>query len=216
LNRASIQTSVIVVPKDSPQAQFSRARKPAGPLLISILALLTLTTPGCGTSVNTTSWAQNLERYVREDGRGDPNVLRDLTLDENRHGFALAGAEDPTQGADAKGLLLGHKVVNGQPWFIYLVGIVKNQKVEELRLAALRVRNGEFKWIWSPKNNDPLHMYRNFNEGQGKQRFPGQRTAPAEYSSFPRSDAFDLKLDGSHVTAVHKPSGAWWELNLPG
>ncbi len=195
---------------------FSRGLKPGVLARVLILVLLTLITTGCGTTVNTSTWQQSLERYVREDGRGDPNVLRDLTLDENRQGFAMAGEEDPTRGTDAKGLLLGHKVVAGKPWYLYLVGVVKNQKVEEIRLAALRVRSGEFKWVLSSKSNESLHMYRNFNEGLGKQRFPGQRNAPAEYSSFPRSDAFELTLDGSHVIAVHKPSGAWWELNLPG
>jgi hypothetical protein len=180
------------------------------------LSLVALNGIGCGMAVNMSTWQQSVERYVRDDGRGDPNVLRDLTLDENRHGFAMAGAEDPSHGTDAKGLLLGHKMVGGRPWYIYLVGIVKDQKVDEIHLAALAVRDGNFKWVVSPKSNEALHMYRNYNEGLGKQRFPGRKNAPVEYSSFPRMDVFDLTLDNNHITVVHKPSGAWWDINLSG
>jgi hypothetical protein len=180
------------------------------------IVLLSMNAIGCGTTVNMSTWQKDVERYVREDGRGDPNVLRDLTLDDHRHGFGVAGDEDPTHGTDAKGLLLGHKVVEGKPWYFYLVGIVKNRKVEEIRLAALSAGSGNYQWLVSPKSNDALHMYRNFNEGLGKTRFPGKKNAPVEYSSFPRSDDFELTLDGTRANVVHKPSGAWWDLNLPG
>lgn len=181
-----------------------------------VVVLLGSFVGGCGTNVTMNSWQHDLERYVREDGQGDPAVLRDLKIDPNRPGFTQVGNEDPRHGTDAKGLLLGHKVVNGQPWFFYLVGLVKDQKVDEIRLAALSVRPTGDVWSLSPKSPEALHMYRNYNEGLGKQRFPGHKQAPTDYSGFPRDeDDFDLSLDGNHVTAVHKQSGAWWELNLP-
>ena len=108
-------------------------------------------------------------------------------------------------------------MVGGRPWFVYLVGIVHNQKVDEIRLAAVSAQHDTFTWVLSPKSPQSLHMYRNYNEGLGKQRFPGRRAPPVEYSNFPRGeDRFDLTLNGGHVTVVHKASGAWWEISLSG
>ncbi|HEX8522694.1 MAG TPA: hypothetical protein VF669_10595 [Tepidisphaeraceae bacterium] len=184
---------------------------------LSLLVVAAFVCSGCGTTVNMAGWQRDVERYVRQEGRGDPNVLRDLTLDESRRGYAVAGADDPREGTDARGLLLGHKMVAGQPWYFYLVGIVKQQKVEEIHLAALSAQTGGYRWVISPKSGEALKMYRNYNEGLGKQRFPGRKQAPVDYSTFPREeDEFDLTIDGTHVTAVHKTSGAWWDVNLPG
>ncbi len=177
---------------------------------------ITLNLVGCGTPVNMTTWQQSLETYVRGDGRGDPNVLRHLTIQNDQRGFEMIGGDDPRYTTDARGLLLGHKVVAGRPWFIYLVGIVHDQKVRELRLAALAVEGNRFHWVLGPKNSRATHMYRNYNEGLGKRRNPGQKHAPIEYSSFPRSeDQFELSINGDHVSVIHKGSGAWWEMTLP-
>src|SRR6185436_12177688 len=67
------------------------ARKALLPLAIATL----LCALGCSSSVSIPQWQQQVERYVREDGRGDPNVLRNMTLEGGRPGFGIIGTEDP-------------------------------------------------------------------------------------------------------------------------
>jgi len=166
---------------------------------------------GCGTSVSISTWQQKLEQYVRTDGRGDPNVLRNVMLDDSRPGFAVISAEDPKHSTDARGLLLAHKRIGDRPWFIYLVGLVKDEKVDDIRLAAVSPRSGQFRWATSPKNPKSLSSYRNFNVNLGKQRMPGQKEPPMGYFGFPREeDRFNLEVQGNRVEVVHEQSGAHW------
>jgi len=186
------------------------------PHALLLVSLLIFCAGGCTSGVSISSWQHQLERYVRDDGHGDPAVLRDMTLDDTRRGFAIIGDEDPRKGTDAKGLLLAHRPINGRPWFIYLVGLVKDQKVDEIRLAALSVNHGKFDWVLSQKNPHSTQMYRNYNEGLGKKRSPGQKNAPPDYEGFPRAeDVFDLGINGNNVDAVHQGSGAWWQVTIP-
>src|SRR5215213_1635807 len=101
--------------------------------LLAVGLLTVFSALGCSSSVTVPQWQQQVERYVREDGRGDPNVLRNMTLEGGRAGFGIIGADDPHTSTDAKGLLLAHKRIGERPWFIYLVGFVNKQEVSELQ-----------------------------------------------------------------------------------
>src|SRR4051794_36044440 len=81
-------------------------------------------------------WQKSVQAYIHERG-DDVAVLRDVTLEDNRPGFAVIGGLDPAKSNDARAILLGHKTVNDRPWFIYLLGIVDKEKVKEIRLVAL-------------------------------------------------------------------------------
>ena len=182
-------------------------------LLVTLLLFLTL---GCSSSVSVPQWQQQVERFVRDDGRGDPNVLRNMTIEGGRPGFAIIGADDPHSSTDVKGLLLGHKRVGERPWFIYLVGLVNKQEVTSLQLAALNVRNGQYRWVLGKTDNQALKSYRTHNEQIGRHR-TAQSKPPAGFRNFPQEgDAFDLTLQGNRATAVHRDSGAQWSVNLPG
>jgi hypothetical protein len=178
---------------------------------ITATALCTL---GCSSSVSVPKWQESVEQFVRSDGRGDPNVLRNVTLEGGKPGFGLIASEDPRSSTDAKGLLLAHKQINGKPWFIYLVGLVSRQEVTQLQLAALNVQGGQFHWVLGKADGSALKTYRNYNESVGKQR-SGQAKAPSKYHGFPQeSDAFDVSVEQNHVTAVHQPSGARWGMTI--
>jgi hypothetical protein len=184
--------------------------------LVPLALFLLFFTLGCSSSVTIPQWQQQVERFVRDDGRGDPNVLRNMTIEGGRPGFAIIGADDPHASTDAKGLLLAHKRVNERPWFIYLVGLVKNQEVNQLQLAALSVRNGQYRWVLGRSDNQALKAYRTHNEQIGRQR-TGQSKPPGSFRTFPQEgDAFDVTVQGTRVTAVHRESGAQWSANLPG
>ncbi len=177
--------------------------------------LILISTVGCSTAVSFPKWQEAVERYVRQDGRGDPNILRNTSVEAGRPGFALIGADDPRGSTDVKGLLLGHKRIGERPWFIYLVGLVKKQDVSEMHLAALNVQGGQYRWAVGKNDARALKSYRSFNEGQGKQRSVRSQ-APITSRGFPQeSDAFDLTVEGG-VQAVHQGSGARWHLTVPG
>jgi len=179
------------------------------------VVLILLSMVGCTSAVTIPKWQQGVERYVREDGRGDPNILRNTTVETGRPGFAMIAAPDPKNSTDVKGVLLGHKRIGERPWFIYLVGLVNRQNVSELRLAALNVRGGQFRWVMGRSDAGALKTYRNYNESLGKQR-SGQSKAPITFQGFPQeSDAFDVTVEQDRVTAIHQGSGARWELAIP-
>src|SRR5437763_92600 len=82
---------------------------------------------GCGSSsrsVSFPSWQKQVEQYVHEQGKGDPTVLRDVTIADGQKGFAVLGSPDRGNATDAVGVLLGHRAIRGRPSFVYLVGLV--------------------------------------------------------------------------------------------
>jgi hypothetical protein len=193
-----------------------RFHRTAGPyLLLSLLLLWAV--GGCARTVNLKTWEKDVETYVRETGDGDPGVLRDVTLSGGRRGFAVVGKDDPAHTTDANGLLLDHQTIANRPWFIYLVGIVKEQDVREIRLAALSVFHGNTTWRISPKDKQALKRYQDDGLAHWNELSHGGGKPPAEYTTFPRpGDVFDVNVSGSAVRATHRESGAQWEVNLDG
>jgi hypothetical protein len=115
-------------------------------LCLSILTLATLSL-GCGggaRQASVSAWQKNVEQYVRVQGKGDPAVLRDLTLSDSRRGFAVVGSDRPSESTDANGVLIGFREIDGRGYFIYLVGVVERQRVKEIRLAALTTDGGRW------------------------------------------------------------------------
>jgi hypothetical protein len=179
-----------------------------------LLVFLCAGAGGCGSSVTIPAWQQSVERYVRQQGQGDPTILRN-TMMGNRHGFALLGGDDPKDVTDARGVLVAHQRIGDRPWFIYLVGLVRKQVAEDIQLAALTADNGALKWVTGPKNKQATQTYKRYNESLARQRFGDRKQWPPEYEGFPRpEDQFDLSVVGNHATVVHAQSGARWEMDL--
>src|SRR5687768_9196825 len=148
----------------------------------TLLALLALATGGCGPNVSIPRWQRSVNAYVSQTGRGDPNVLRDVTLPgTDRRGFAVIAHHNPDESTDANGLLLAHRDAAGRPWFVYLVGLVKKENVREIRLAALSDTGAKPVWRVSQRDKDAERTYRENNLKEFRQRFPDRKKPPAEY-----------------------------------
>ena len=171
---------------------------------------------GCSTSASLNSWRSGVERYVNEQGNGDPGVLRDMTLTDGRKGFSVIGGAAPKGSTDANALLLGHRAIGGRGWFVYLVGLVKDENVEDVRLAAVSFEpTGQAKWVWGKEDDEAVKAYRSQREQAWKQRLPGRQQVPGAYMGFPgMEDAFELNLNGAEVVTRHEGSGAQWEMTV--
>ncbi|CAN5591766.1 hypothetical protein BH09PLA1_BH09PLA1_11130 [soil metagenome] len=183
-------------------------------ILVLLLVIISSAT-GCGGAASLSSWRASVERYVTDTGGGDPGVLRDVKLDDGRRGFAVLGSPNPADSTDVHAVLLRHIPVNGQPRFIYLVGVIERQSVKDIRLATLFIDDGKFDWRTSKKDSQALKQYQQFNERRWRDRFPDRKSAPPEYNSFPQSaDQFDVQIGEQLIRASHRESGAAWELPI--
>lgn len=177
-------------------------------IVASILfcALLTVA-GGCARSASLKTWQAGVDQYVKDKGN-NPEVLRTVTLDGTRAGFAVIGDIDPRKTTDARAILLAHKAIEAKPCFIYLVGIVKNQSVQDIRLAVVTFTTSPPTWHIGEKNADALKTYREGGVAMWHER-SGERKVPPTYTTFPReSDLFDVIITGPHVEARHAQTGA--------
>jgi hypothetical protein len=188
------------------------------PVRCALVLCAAMAGSGCGSGRNVTVgfWQKNIEQYVRQQGKGDPTVLRDLSLPDTRRGFSAIGSDSPADSYDANGVLLGFRQVQGHEWFIYLVGVIRKQNVEEIRLAALHTDGAKFEWRTGANNPAALQKYREYGQQLWRKRFPQRGAPPPSYLGFPRAeDQFQLTVNDSRITTKHVASGAQWELALP-
>jgi hypothetical protein len=164
------------------------------------------------------SWQKSVTKYVDDQGKGDPIVLRDMTVPEDgRPGFSVIGHHDTRESADVNGVLLGHEKVGDRTWFVYLVGQVEKERVIDIRLAAVSMRGGKSTWKRGKGSKQSFNAYRAYGEKQAKERFPDRRKMPPRYLGFPRpDDVFKLTNENGKLTATHEASEARWELTVTG
>ena len=177
---------------------------------------LLLTAGGCASSASVDSWKTTVDKYVSLHGN-DPNALRDVTLAGDRRGFGVIGQTDPRQSTDAKALLLSHQDIAGRPWFVYLVGLVKQQKVDDIRLAARSQEVGKPPtWAISKADAHAVKLYKDYYEGVWRRSQPDKHAKePSSYTNFPQdADVFSVNVEGTTVSATHAPSGARWQVDV--
>ncbi len=176
---------------------------------LGIACLLMLFAGGCAEpgpgprpmTVTLATWQNAVEQYVRDQGNGDPNVLRDTTLPNSQRGFALIGEADVEHSSDADGLLLGHRLIAGREWFIYLVGLIHQGAVRDIRLVGFCWSPDKTWWQVSPPNPGSLQRYANV------------QSQDAIFPVFPaKKDHFGLAITDHVAVAIHRESGASWEL----
>ena len=180
------------------------------------LAFIAIAAAGCSSQPTMSSWQKSITKYVDDQGRGNPMVLRDMTVPEDgRPGFSVIGHHDTRASTDVNGVLLGHEKVGGRNWFVYLVGLVEKERVTDVRLAAMSIRNGKETWKRGKASEQALDAYRAYGQKQAKERFPDRKSLPPRYTGFPRpDDVFKLTNENGKLTATHEASGATWELPL--
>lgn len=184
-------------------------------LPLALAAFVVTFAGGCARQVNFQTWRAGVEDYVRNHGGGDPTVLRELNASPAHRGYRMISANHRSRSTDAVGVLVGQAVVSGRPWLVFLVGLVDEQEVEDVRVAALSVRDGRFAWRMGAEDDEALEAYVDYNEGLARRRFPNRRKPPPEYRGFPREeDRFELSQQGHSVGVTHPPSGAQWHVPI--
>jgi hypothetical protein len=183
---------------------------------IAGIIILLLMAGGCQKRVTLDSWKQSVEHYVWSEANGDASVLRDLPTSSVHKGFSVISENSPHQATDIHGVLLGHRQIAGQNFFVFLVGVNQKQKVSDIRLAAMQPSPEGFVWHMTRKNSESFTAYRNFKDAAWRALFPDRQNPPWSHSGFPgEGDQFKLSIAGSRVTATHQQSGANWTLEVP-
>ena len=183
--------------------------------LSRLLVLAGCCLPGCAADtpdpVSLPSWRHSLESYVWNEADGDPTAIADLSWDDVHRGFAVIGDPLPERSTDAIGLLVDHRPIEGRPYFIFLVALVHEQRLEDVRAVALNVDAGRFHWFVGPEDPRALKLYRASSQvpvlaGLGSEHHPERFPAPG--------DRFHVEVLGRQIAFVHDPSRASWTVEL--
>ena len=180
---------------------------------IPLIPLLLLAfAPGCATTpepVTLASWQRSVERYVWDQGNGDPNVLRDMSWDDVHKGFAVINDAEPGRSTDATGFLLAHRRIESDSYFIFLVALVQRGALEDLRPMALSADNGKLHWIVGRPDPAALAAYRQAEPQQAHD------SAVTPTPPFPRpTDRFVVDVAQNEVNIRDVPTGIVWRLAL--
>ncbi len=180
---------------------------------IAILILFGAT--GCQ-QISLRTWRSSVEQYVWDQANGAPSVLRDVPSPGPWKGFSVISENDPASATDINGVLLGHRQIGPKTYFIFLVGLVQQQQVQDIRLAVVWPSPTGFEWRFSRKNNQSFRTYRDFKVAEWRKLFPERAAGPWSHTGFPsEADIFKLSIAGGRVTASHEQSGASWTLEVP-
>ena len=196
---------------------------------VACLALLVLSITGCGQPRAVTAWQQQLEQYVSAYGQGNPAVLTRLSERPTRRAFDALGQPSgvitPNR-TDANAILVGHASDGDHFWFVFLVGVVKQQggfmdvnfdrpNVQDIRAAAFCRDDGAFHWIVSEPDEPATEQYLAHQRQQWQRSHPDRDAQDKPHTRFPRpDDRFGLDRTGDTLTITHAATGASWALNL--
>ena len=184
--------------------------------LFAMIIFILLGAAGCEQQVTLRSWRNEVDHYVWDQANGDATVLRDLATPGPWKGFSILGENDPASSTDANGILLAHRQIGSKTYFVYLVGLVRQQQVQDIRLALLHDSPDGLEWRSSRSNRDSLKAYTDFKTAEWKKLFPDRAAGPWSYTGFPgEGDVFKISIVGNRVTATHEQSGAQWTLEAP-
>ncbi len=195
---------------------------------------LALSATGCaGSSKPIRAWQASVETYIADHGNGDLNALRNIAQRPSHKTFDLIDAKSggipviaPSH-TDVNSLLLGHRLINGQKWYLFLVGALHydgrfqnipldDPQLRDVRIVALCGNRGKLKWIVGRENKQALARYRQRQQETWRRRHPGRDDSDAVPSRFPADqDNFKLSISAVSVTVVDESSGAQWALAIP-
>lgn len=186
-------------------------------IVLALSPLAAFLCAGCssGREISLPVWRASVEEYIREEANGDPNSLRDVENAAGRKEFSVFGQADPDYSTDAIGLLLGHKQIGQKYWFVFLTGLVVEEQVEDIRVAALNAEGEKYTWAFSGPNGAELKRYLRYKRDLWRARFTTKRAPPPAYTTFAtETDYFTVDIDGNRITVTHPPSGARWAVKL--
>lgn len=163
-------------------------------------------------------WQTSVESYIIDQADGNYSELRNVNSNDrpSRKSFKLINAMSSgiplvaTTQTDMNGLLLAHRTINGNNWYIFLVGTVKydgkftnipldDPSIKDVRLIALTGDFGNPVWALGSNSEVAIDQY----HSRAKTTFP---------SGF---EAFEVAIAGQQVTVVDQRSHAQWTLIIP-
>jgi hypothetical protein len=185
---------------------------------------------GCASPLH--AWQKSLERYVKKEGNGDLNVLRQPEGSPAEGDFSMLGARRggfpffaPTR-TDAHGELLGRREILGEDWFIYLLGMVEyrgtladwpvnDPRLTDVRLVAVTARGMKLQWRAALPDPAALEQYTRPQLDAWRRSDPSRAQAPEGPTRFPTpADRLVLSVEGDAITASDGHSGARWRLEI--
>ena len=214
-----------------PMPRFSRAIVPP-PIAMLMLAVVALApvAGGCANSSPVEAWQRQLEHYAEVHAKGNPAALVDLAASPTRRTFDHIGERRglvlPTR-TDARGIVVGHRVVDGELWFIYMLGVVRDQGgivdvnfdrpvVKSLRPVAFTYQADGFRWALGEADERNLERYLSSQRQRWARSHPRRSAANMTYTRFPRPhDRFELGGQQRKVIVRHAETDARWLLQLP-
>ncbi len=200
--------------------------------LLEIVVIIGLAGGAGGCTNPVKAWQSSLERYVAEHGHGDPNVLRRTDRPPSESDFGLIAARrsgfpfiSPRR-TDANGVLLGLREIDGNGWYVYLVGMVQyrgkwvdwpldDPRITDIRLIALTTHGDTFTWLTGDPDDAALEQYCRPQEERWQRSDPSRADSPNAPALFPTdADVFTLTVDPDEMTVHDEHSNAQWTLDL--
>jgi hypothetical protein len=179
-------------------------------LTIAGLLVAALATGGCTTSQPVDLWQKRVAQYVAEEGHGDITSLRGTEPGEPRPVFGVTDGK-----VEVQGILLGRSTLNHEQWWTYIVGVMKNDDVTDLRVIGVTDVDGDVTFSQSSENEAALERYRNYRLKQWTAYRLDSESDSDFVCSFPGpNDSFTLHSDGSIATVTERQSGTRWTLVL--
>jgi len=165
---------------------------------------------GCSTGRPVELWQQRVTQYVADEGNGDITSLRNTEPGAARPVFGVTSGS-----VEVQGLLLGFSTTDQQSWWTYIVGVMKDDNVTDLRLIAVSDAGSDLVFSQSAEDGAATERYRDSRLKQ----WTANRLDPSEgdgfVCSFPGpNDSFTLDAAGNTATVTERQSGARWTVLL--
>lgn len=174
------------------------------------------------------AWQASVESYIIEQAGGNYNALRNVNSNDRPSQRSFKTINAASSGipviapahTDVNGLLLAHRNINGNNWYIFLVGTVKydgkftnipldDPFVNDVRLIALTGDIGDKPvWVVGSGSETAINQYR-AQQTNGLSGHKSKSTFPSGY------DEFEIAITGKLVTVVDQQSQAKWTLSIP-
>lgn len=182
---------------------------------------------GCRAGDPVKLWQRAVEEYVQAEGNGDLSVLRRAgqtgVADDPRPALAMVSVREVwtrlagrSAVCDAHGVLAGLEQVDGEPWYVFAVGVCAaaeaaddphraRDRVVDVRVAAVSGGAGSYRWRVSAADPAALEQYLS--------RAAAPWPAVEARMGFPRvGDDFVVAEEGEGIGVCERRSGACWRV----
>ncbi|NQY92226.1 MAG: hypothetical protein HRT46_11315 [Deltaproteobacteria bacterium] len=201
-------------------------------LLYGLLVALLL--GGCSSSFSGPPlqvWQSQVQEYIEVKANGDPSALRNTRDKPSEMAFDVISANASgllvkETRTDVNGVVLGHRRIDDNWWFIFLVGVVNyegsfstfpldNPQLETVRLMALMKHGDACTWLAGGPDPEALALYEQGQLETWRDSHPDRTDLVSCETVFPTSrDQLHLDVTGNLITVVDEHTGAHWTLTV--